>query len=72
MAEKQAPGGEGSALISITITNLLTLAPLNGIPGRLVEQIQDRLTFDNPAYLEAQKRGFSTWTIAQEIKEKRG
>jgi superfamily II DNA or RNA helicase len=52
----------------ITLTNLLTLTPLNSLSCDLVEQIQDRLTFSNPAHEEAERRGFSTWHIPQEIK----
>ena len=34
----------------------------------MATQIKDRLTFPNPAYQEAEKRGFSTWNIPQEIR----
>jgi hypothetical protein len=37
------------------------------LPGAVVDRIKARLTFPNPAYLEAEKRGFSTWNIPQEI-----
>ena len=45
-------------MITLRISNLLHLAPLGGLPGKVATQIRDRLIFPNPAYLEAQKRGF--------------
>lgn len=44
------------------------LGPLSEIPGQAAAQIRDRLTFPNPAYLEAEKRGFYTGNIPPEIK----
>jgi SNF2 family DNA or RNA helicase len=43
------------------------VGPLNEIPAQVATQIKSRLTFPNPAYLENEKRGFSTWNIPQEI-----
>jgi len=36
-------------------------------PDRWLHQIRDRLTFANPAYQEAEKRGFYTGNIPQQI-----
>jgi hypothetical protein len=37
------------------------------LPGAVADRIKARLTFANPAYQEAEKRGFSTWNIPQQI-----
>jgi superfamily II DNA or RNA helicase len=51
----------------LTINNFARLGPVEQIPGFLLKQIKGRLTFGNPAYLEAEKRGFSAWNIEPEI-----
>jgi len=55
-------------MITLKIDNQAHLYPLNQIPAHLVSQIKARLSFQNPAFLEAQKRGFSTWSIPKEIR----
>ena len=55
-------------MITLRIDNLLHLAPLGGLSGKVATQIKDRLTFPNPAFLEAEKRGFWTGNLDQEIK----
>ena len=44
------------------------LGPLSRIPGPLMAQVKARLTFPNPAFLEAEKREFYTGNIPQEIR----
>jgi superfamily II DNA or RNA helicase len=52
-------------MITLTVTNRIEL---NGpLPEQVRDTIEDRLTFKNPAYEEAEKRGFSTWNIPPEI-----
>ncbi len=55
-------------VITVHVSNRLTLRPLDRIPHSLVEQIRARLTFSNSAYSEAEKRGFSIWNIPREIR----
>jgi superfamily II DNA or RNA helicase len=55
-------------MLTLKIDHRATLYPLEARDHqRLVEQIARRLSFPNPAYLQAQKRGFSTWNIPQQI-----
>jgi superfamily II DNA or RNA helicase len=54
--------------IFLKIDNLARLGPLSQIPRPLAAQIKGRLTFANPAFLDAEKRGFYTGNIPQEIK----
>jgi superfamily II DNA or RNA helicase len=51
----------------LEIANQAWLFPLSAVPCGVVVRILDRLTFSNPAYLEAEKRGFWTGKIAREI-----
>lgn len=55
-------------MITVRINSQTHLSPLSEIPGQVAAQIRDRLTFPNPAHLEAEKRGFYTGNIAQEIR----
>jgi superfamily II DNA or RNA helicase len=54
-------------VIVLRIDNRAHLS-LPHLPAGVVGQIQVRLTFPNPAYLEAEKRGFYTGNIPREIK----
>jgi len=58
---------EDMALIIVKITNRLEVGPADRLPSSVLRQIKDRLTFANPAYQEAERRGFSTWNIPQQI-----
>jgi superfamily II DNA or RNA helicase len=58
---------DGEAL-KILIDTHANLYPLSRLPDGVADQIKARLIFPNPAYLGAQKRGFSTWNIPQQIK----
>jgi hypothetical protein len=40
---------------------------LLNLPAGVLAQVKARLTFENPAYQEAERRGFSTWNIPREI-----
>lgn len=55
-------------MITLRVNNQAHLAPLSGIPSPLLVRVKSRLTFDNPEYGEAVRRGFSTWNIPREIK----
>jgi len=52
----------------ISIDKKICLYPLSQLPYSVVTQIKTRLTFDNPAHQEAERRGFSTWNILREIR----
>jgi hypothetical protein len=54
-------------MITVRIDYQTHLGPLSEIPGQVATQIRDRLSFPNPAHQEAQRRGFSTWNIPQQI-----
>jgi len=62
------PRLEGEELIALRIDSQVRLSPASAIPGRVATTIKNRLTFPNQAYLDAEKRGFSTWNIPKEIK----
>jgi superfamily II DNA or RNA helicase len=55
-------------MIIIRIDNRTRLTPLRNLPGGVLARIKRRLTFINPAFLEAEKRGFWTGNMDQEIK----
>jgi len=54
-------------MITIRIDYQAHIEPLSEIPGQVATQIRDRLTFANPAYQEAEKRGYWTGNIPQQI-----
>lgn len=54
--------------ITLTIDNKLILHPLSEVRSSVVTQIKKRLVFDNPKYIENEKRGFSTWGIPDQIR----
>jgi superfamily II DNA or RNA helicase len=54
-------------MITIRIDYQTDLGPLSEIPGQVATQIKDRLTFPNPAHQEAERRGYWTGNIPQEI-----
>ncbi|MFP3869236.1 MAG: DEAD/DEAH box helicase [Desulfobacteraceae bacterium] len=51
-------------MLTITVDNRISLE-VNQLPGFVVERIKERLTFDNPQWLENEKRGFSNWDTPQ-------
>jgi SNF2 family DNA or RNA helicase len=55
-------------MITLKVDNQAHLYPASGLPGSVLNQIEARLTFPNPAHQEAEKRGFSTWNITEKIK----
>lgn len=55
-------------MIIIIVTNRLEIGPIDQISGFLLKHIKAPLTFPNPAYQEAERRGFSTWNIPKEIR----
>ncbi len=54
-------------MVTLKVDNQAHLYPASELPGSVLNQIKDRLTFPNPAYREAEKRGFSTWNVPQQI-----
>lgn len=54
--------------ITIMIDNHSRLHHVSDLLSSVFSQIRARLTFDNPQYLEAQKRNFSTWSIPRELR----
>jgi hypothetical protein len=57
----------GDPMLLLTVTNIVGLGPVSRLPASVLVRIKSRLTFPNPAHLEAQRRGFSTWNIPQQI-----
>ena len=55
-------------MITLRIDYQAHLGPVSEIPGQVATQIKDRLTFANPAYQEAEKRGYWTGNIPKEIR----
>jgi superfamily II DNA or RNA helicase len=57
----------GKKMITLRIDNQTHLYPLSNLPGSVLASIRGRLTFPNPAFLEAEKRGFWTGNMDREI-----
>ncbi|MGA9755914.1 MAG: DEAD/DEAH box helicase [Desulfobaccales bacterium] len=55
-------------MITLRIDSQVHFGPMPEIPGAILNEIKRRLSFENPAYLEAKKRGFYTGNIAQQIR----
>jgi len=53
--------------VTITLTNYLALDPRE-LPAAVVEQLQERLSFPNPVWLENQKRGYSNWQVPETLR----
>lgn len=52
-------------MIIFTIDNRVRI---NGdVPDYILSKIMNRLTFENPKYIDAKNRGFSTWNIPRQI-----
>jgi superfamily II DNA or RNA helicase len=54
-------------MLLLTVTNIVTLAPVSRVPAAVLGRIKSSLTFPNPAWLDTQRRGFSAWNIPKEI-----
>lgn len=50
--------------IILTVTSV---AELTGAAGWLERELRDRLTFENPQFVENQRRSFSTWNVPREL-----
>lgn len=59
-------------MVTLKVDNQAHLFPENELPGSVLGRIKSRLTFPNPAFLEAEKRGFWTGNLDQEIKGYQG
>jgi superfamily II DNA or RNA helicase len=59
-------------MVTVKVDNQVHLYPASELSLGVLARIKDRLSFPNPAYLGAQKRGFSTWNIPQQIQGYRG
>jgi superfamily II DNA or RNA helicase len=55
-------------MITFRIDNQAHLYPAKKLPGAVLKQIMDRLTFPNPAFIEAEKRGRWSGHLDREIK----
>jgi superfamily II DNA or RNA helicase len=65
------PRGKGEVkgkTVRLLIDKRLILGPLSQTPPGVVSQVKERLSFPNPAFLEAERLGFSTWNISPEIR----
>ena len=54
--------------MKILIDTHTNLYPLSRLLGAVADRVKDRLTFANPAYQEAERRGFYTGNIPREIR----
>jgi len=54
-------------MLLLTVTNIVTLSPMSRLPAAVLGRIESMLSFQNPAWLDAQRRGFSSWNIPKEI-----
>ena len=54
-------------MITLTVTNRLAVGPLDRLPGHMLRRITGRLTFDNPRFLENERKGFSNWNVPAQI-----
>lgn len=50
------------------IDNRAHLGPVSRLPGPVLNQLKARLTFPNPAYLEAERQGRYTGHITREVR----
>jgi hypothetical protein len=55
-------------MITLRANSQTHLYPTSELPGPVLNQIKSRLTFDNPRYLENERRQFSNWDVPREIK----
>lgn len=55
-------------MITVRVTNRLEVGQIDRLPAHVLKQIKNRLSLQNPAYLEAEKRGFWTGNLEREIK----
>lgn len=55
-------------MITLTIDRRLSLFPLGDLPPPVLERFQDRLTFDNPVWLENEKHGYSNWRVPEKLR----
>lgn len=54
-------------MITIIVTNRLEVGPLDRLPAPVLRQIKVRLTFENPRFVENERRGFSNWNVPPQI-----
>jgi len=53
--------------ITLTIDNRASIA-LKDLPPRVSAQLQERLSFPNPVWLENEKRGYSNWQVPETLR----
>jgi len=53
--------------VTITLANYISLL-LHDLPSLVVEQLQERLSFPNPRWLENEKRGYSNWQVPEVLR----
>ncbi len=54
-------------MITLTINNRVAVS-LDELPPLMGEQLQERLTFSNPVWLENEKRGYSNWKVPETLR----
>ena len=54
-------------MITVNVTSKTFVHPHQKIPLELARQIRERLTFQNPKWIENDKRGFSNWDTPKEL-----
>ena len=54
-------------MITLTINNHVAVS-LDELPPLMGEQLQERLTFPNPVWLENEKRGYSNWKVPETLR----
>lgn len=53
--------------VTVTLSNYISLL-MQELPAVVVEQLQARLSFPNPKFIENQKRGFSNWRVPETLR----
>jgi len=53
--------------VTITLANFISLSS-HDLPSLVVDQLQERLSFPNPLWLENEKRGYSNWRVPEVLR----
>jgi superfamily II DNA or RNA helicase len=54
-------------MLIVTVHKQCSLEHLEALPRHVTRRITERLTFDNPTYIENEKRGFSNWSTPRRL-----
>ncbi|MDD3580789.1 MAG: hypothetical protein PHW74_07200 [Desulfobacca sp.] len=55
-------------IATLKIDSRIYLSPLGDLSPPVLERLQDRLTFDNPVWLENEKHGYSNWRVPEKLR----